>query len=353
MLLSGYVERSVLLIGNFLSTSGGSRGVCEELALRLEAAGWVVLTASDKAGRVQRLLDMVRTAWQRRADYEVAQVDVYSGAAFFWAEAVSWVLRRAEKPYVLTLRGGNLPAFARRWPGRMRRLLRSAHTVTAPSRYLQQQMRTYRSDLRLLPNPLDLACYPYRSRATPAPRLIWLRAFHGIYNPVLAIEVLARLLAMYPEAHLTMVGPDKGDGSFEATTQRAVGLGVADRVQFVGGVPKKAVPYWLNQGDIFINTTGIDNTPVSVMEAMACGLCVISTNVGGIPYLLAHDQDALLVPPDDVHSMAGAVGRVLEEPHLADRLSRRAREKTEQWDWSAILPQWEQLLLEVANEVSG
>ncbi len=68
-------------------------------------------------------------------------------------------------------------------------------------------------------------------------------------------------------------------------------------VDFWASVEKSEVPAWLAKGDIFLNTTNVDNTPVSVIEAQAAGLCVVSTNVGGIPFLLENGKDALLVPP--------------------------------------------------------
>lgn len=343
------MNRRVLLVGNFLSAAGRTRGVCEDLAERLRAAGWQVLTTSHQPARIPRLLDMVHTAWTRRHEYDVAQVDVYSGPAFLWAETVCWVLRRARKPYVLTLHGGNLPAFARRWPGRVRRLLGSAAAVTTPSPYLYEHMRGFRADLHVVPNPLELGRYRFRPRARPAPQLIWLRAFHEMYNPTLAPRVVDLLRYPLPDVRLTMVGPDKGDGSFQRTRQLVQALGLGERVDFPGGVPKQDVPLWLDQGDIFINTTNVDNTPVSVMEAMACGLCIVSTNVGGIPYLLEHERDALLVPPADPEAMAAAVRRVLTEPDLAERLSRNARAKAEGCDWSAVLPQWEELLGEICS----
>lgn len=340
---------AVILVSNFLSASGGSRGVCEELAPRLSSAGWSVVTTSYKPGRLSRLLDMVGTVYRRRREYAVAQVDVFSGSAFIWAEAVCAVVRRLEKPCILTLRGGSLPEFARRHPGRVRRLLRGAQAVTAPSRYLYEQMAPYRPDLRLLPNALDLSTYPFRLRSAPKPELVWLRAFHEIYNPSLGPKVLARLLPEFPDASLTMVGPDKGDGSLKRARQTALDLGVADRVCFPGGVAKAEVPDWLQKGDIFLNTTNVDNTPVSVLEAMACGLCTVSTNVGGLPYLLDHQQDALLVPPDDAAAMASAVRRVLTEPGLAERLSQAGRAKARQHDWSVVLPQWEALFLSLTK----
>ena len=121
---------------------------------------------------------------------------------------------------------------------------------------------------------------------------------------------------------------------------------VLDRITFPGPVPKDTIPQWLNRGDIFLNTTHVDNMPVSVLEAMACGLCVVSTNVGGIPYLLEGGRDALLVPADDEAAMATAVRRLVTEDGLAEQLSENARKKVEPFDWSNILPKWEKIFHE-------
>ena len=340
--------KSLLLVGNLPASRGGG-AVLGDLATRLAQRGWRVFATSHRRSRPLRLLDMLGTAWRLRKCYAVAHVDVFSGPAFVWAEAVSLLLRRLGKPYVLTLHGGGLPGFARRWPGRVRRMLRPAPAVTAPSRYLVEQMAPYRADIRLIPNAIEVGRYRFRPRCTPKPNITWLRAFHRIYNPELAPRVLHSLSADCPEANLSMVGPDKGDGSRRRTLDLAARLGVAERVRLLDGVPKAYVPSVLDEADVFLNTTNVDNTPVSVIEAMACGLCIVSTNVGGIPYLLDHERDALLVPPDDAEAMAAAVRRILREPGLAARLSENARRKAERFDWSIVLPQWEQLLLEVAE----
>jgi glycosyltransferase involved in cell wall biosynthesis len=208
-------------------------------------------------------------------------------------------------------------------------------------------MAHYCPPLRLLPNPLDISIYRFKLRKQLQPSLVWLRSFHSIYNPSLTPQVLARLAESFPDVSLTMIGPDRGDGSLQAMQKIATELGVAHRIGLPGKIPKTEVPDWMSRGDIFLNTTNIDNTPVSVLEAMACGLCVVSTNVGGIPYLLEHEHDVLLVPPNDPQAMAAAVHRLLSEPDLAERLSRNARQKAEQCDWSIVLPQWEALLTAV------
>jgi glycosyltransferase involved in cell wall biosynthesis len=205
-------------------------------------------------------------------------------------------------------------------------------------------MKRYRDDIRLLPNAIEVSAYPFHVRERVRPHMLWLRAFHRIYNPKMGPAVLARVAASSPDAQLTMIGRDKKDGSLQETKRAAAALQVKGRLAFPGAVPKRDVPAWLSAADVFLNTTDVDNTPVSVLEAMAAGLCIVSTNVGGIPYLLEDGHDALLVPPRDPEAMAQAVRRIITEPGLAAALSQNARAKAEKLDWSVVLPQWEDLI---------
>ncbi len=335
------MKPTLILIGNFLSGHGYSKQFIEDLKDHLQNAGWDIVYTSRILTRPLRLMDMVFTILVNRNKYAVGHIVVFSGPAFIWAEVASWLLKMLQKPFLLSLHGGDLPTFANRWPGRVRHLLNSATIVITPSRYLLEQMRPYKSELRLIPNPLDLRNYDFQPRPKPRSALIWLRSFHKIYNPSMAAKVVALLAADIPHVNLTMVGPDKGDGSLQLTQKIAKDLGVGEMIRFPGKVAKEEVPYWLQQGDVFINTTNIDNTPISILEAMACGLCIVSTNVGGIPYLLEDEKDALLIPPNDPEAMAFAIRRILTEPDLAEKLSMNARKKAEQFDWAVILPQWE------------
>jgi glycosyltransferase involved in cell wall biosynthesis len=345
----GRIIPRVLIVGNFLSaTRGFSRGVCEDLAVRLQEYGHVVLTTSHRRSRLNRLVDMLRTVWKQHPHFDVAQVDVFSGPAFIWAEAVCGLLKLLRKPFVLTLHGGNLPVFADRWPRRVARLLSSATCVTAPSRFLQETLRVYRRDIELIPNGMDLSAYTFRKRSSVAPRLVWLRAFHSIYNPTLLPAVVAKLAKHHPETFLTMIGPDKGDGSLESTRRIAEKLGVNSRIRFIPGIPKEEVPTSLDGQEIFISLSDADNTPVSIVEAMASGLPVVSSDVGGMRYLVEDREDGLLVPSRDPDAVATAVEELLAQPLLVQKLTSKAREKAEAFDWAIVLPRWQQIFERVA-----
>lgn len=335
---------NVLVIGNHLSATGASRAVGEDLVEKLRARGLRVHSASTAPNKAVRLCDMLHTAWAQRRRFEIAVVDVFSGQAFYFAQAVGALLRRLRKPYVLVLRGGDLPRFAMRHPRRVTRLLSAAAAVTAPSPYLIAGMRAFRDDIIEIPNPIDCAKYPYRLRRTPEPNLIWLRAFGMIYNPVLAPRALARVRERHPAARLTMIGMDRGDGAYQATQADIARLGLHEHCRVLPKVSKNEVPAALSAGDILLNTPNIDNTPVSVLEALACGLCVVSTNVGGLPHFLNHGDQALLVPPNDEQAMADAVHDILTSPELAARLSEQGRRKAESCDWPSVIDQWMELL---------
>ena len=343
-------NKSILMIGNYLSTDKWNKNVWHYLAEKLAVSRWDVITTSSTENQFLRLLDMLKTIWQQRNIYALAQIDVFSGKAFIYAEACSWLLTHLNKPIVLTLHGGGLPGFSQRFPKRVKRILSCAQAVITPSPFIQSALLSICPDIHLIPNPINISKAILRLRENPSPKLIWVRAFHEVYNPSLAPRVIKVLQPEFPDIHLMMLGPDKGDGSLETMLGEAKKLAVDDKIEIVGKVPHQDIPLRLDRADIFINTTNYDNAPSSLMEAMANGLCIVSTNVGGLPYMIEDGHDGLLVPPNDPDAMADAIKRLLTNPGLAGKLSTNARKKAENYDWSVILPQWEAILSRVLDQ---
>ncbi len=342
-------KSGILLVGNFLSSYTGTRSVGEELSLRLFAKGWKTIETSHQLRRTFRLLDILSSAIVYRKEYQIAYVEVYSGLAFFWAEMVMYLLLLLHKPVVLALHGGGLVEFAQTHPVRVSRLLRQGQVIMTPSLFLQAGLKQYSSTIRYLPNAVDVSHYEFQLRHHPARKIIWLRAFHKIYEPELAVKVISFLVKEFKDITLTMIGPDKKDGSLSSSLKLAEILDVASHIDIAGSIPKSKVPIWLTKGDIFLNTTCFESFGVSVVEAALVGLPIVTTNVGELSYLWENEKTALLVPPNDPEAMAVAVQRILTEPELAEHLSQNARNKAEQFDWSVILPQWEALFEEVLN----
>lgn len=334
----------VLIVGNFLAERGAVHNVCYDLRDRLRARGYDVRWTSRFPAPAARVMDMLASTWRWRHQYDVAQVDVFSGRAFRWAEWVTRLLARLGKPMVLTLHGGALPEFAARHPARVRRVLGRAASVTSPSPFLERALAGLGHPITVLPNPLDLASFPFQRRAPSGPAILWLRAFQDIYQPLLALDVLARVRAACPTATLTMVGPDR-DGSLGAVRARIAHDGLDRQVRVIEGVPHARVPALMHEHDVFLNTSRVDNAPVSLVEALACGLPVVSTSAGGIPDLLVDGRTGLLSAPDDPGGLATSLIRLVREPERAGALSSAGRSYVEtHYAWEALLPRWEELL---------
>lgn len=334
--------KTILYLGNHLSRNGGYPSVAESLAPRLLPDIRLRLV-SRRRNRIRRLGEMLWAVLRYGRREQPVVIDVYSTLGFYYALACGGLCQWLGIRYYCVLHGGNLPARLQRSPQLCRWLFGKASRLIAPSAYLQAAFQQAGYAAEIIPNFIPLANYSFKERPPLRPRLLWVRAFDATYNPAMAIQVLHTLLQQYPNATLCMVGPDK-DGSRAACERLAQELGLTDRVRFTGQLSKQEWIALSADYDIFINTTNFDNTPVSVIEAMALGLPVVSTNVGGIPYLITHEEEGLLVEKDDVAGMTAAIVRLLREEVLATRLAKQAREKAEHFDTERIVAQWKKLL---------
>ncbi|MGX7668120.1 glycosyltransferase family 4 protein [Flavobacterium pedocola] len=334
--------KNLLYIGNKLSSHGLNKTSIETLGAFLEQEGYNVCFSSSKKNQLLRLLDMCLTviAKNRKVDYVL--IDTYSTFSFWYAFATSQLCRVFGLPYIPILRGGDLPQRLKNSPRLSRMVFKKAYANIAPSHYLLEAFKNAGfENLQFIPNTIEIEKYPFKERNPIAPKLLWVRAFASIYNPKMAVEVLCELQKNYPDAQLCMVGPDK-DGSMITTKQYAEDKGVS--VRFTGQLAKEKWIALSSEYDIFINTTHFDNTPVSVMEAMALGLPVITTNVGGIPYLLEDEKEALLVTDGDVVGMVSAIKDLMSDTALNVSICKNARSKSESWDWASVKLQWSALL---------
>lgn len=334
--------KNLLYIGNNLNHRKSNPSSIRVLGPLLEQEGYRVFYASSKVSKVRRLLDMLWTCLRLRKQVEVVVIDTYSTQNFYYALAVSQLCRLLRLPYIPILHGGNLPSRLESSPKLCGLIFRHAKCCVSPSPYLQEVFRQAGySQVQYIPNALVLENYPYHFKAVTDLKLLWVRSFARLYNPDLAVEVLSVLRQEGLPASLCMVGPDS-DGSMGRVKALADGLGV--EVTFTGKLTKNEWTALAKDCTVFINTTNFDNMPVSVIEAMALGLPVVSTNVGGLPYLIAHERDGLLVPPNKAEAFVHAIKRLARQPVFAESLAFNARKQVERFDWESVRLQWHEVL---------
>ena len=141
---------------------------------------------------------------------------------------------------------------------------------------------------------------------------------------------------MFPEARLDLVGQGPTEELIRALVRE---LNLQD-VNFCGVASRETIGRYYEAADIFINASCLDNMPVSVMEAFACGTPVVTTAPEGISYLVEHERTGLLSQPGDAHALAQNVLRLLDNPALASQLACNAYEESQRFVWKIVREQW-------------
>lgn len=334
----------ILYIGNKLSKHGYTPTNIETLGPLLKSEGYNVLYASDQKKQWKRFFDMGLSIIRNRRKIDYVLIDTYSTSSFWFAFMNSQLCKIFNIKYIPILHGGNLPHRLDKNPTLSKMIFNYAYINAAPSGYLMDAFlkRNY-PNLKFIPNTIEIGNYHYSKRSSiTTPKLLWVRSFAKLYNPFMAINVLKKLQKEYPDASLCMVGPDK-DGSMIRTKEYALKNNV-NNVTFTGKLSKKEWTELSEEYNIFINTTNFDNTPVSVIEAMCLGIPVVSTNVGGILYLLTDNENALLTNPNDDTKMTECINLLIKNPELYQQITTNAYNLVKTFDWTNVRKLWKEVL---------
>jgi L-malate glycosyltransferase len=341
--------RSVVIVGPLPPPSGGMANQTRQLARLLAEEGVrVTLVQTNAAYRPAfvarwrgvraafRLLPYLVRVWRAAGDGEVMHVMANSGWAWhlFAAPAV-WIGAARGARVIVNYRGGEAGTFFEREYARVAPTLRRAAAVVVPSTFLQRVFTRWNVRTEIVPNIVDLALFSPAASRGPGLDLLVARNLEDIYDVGTAIRAFALVRRVRPEARLVVAG----SGPCRADLERlAAELGVADAVHFTGRLDNERMAEQYRRAAILLNPSLADNMPISLLEAMASGTPIVSTDVGGIPDLVEHGKTALLVRPRDPDAMAAEALRVAADPALADRLRAAGLEAASRYTWKSVRP---------------
>lgn len=336
-------KKRLLYIGNKLSKSGSTVTSIETLGVFLSKEGYEVFTSSSKKNKFLRILDMLSSVFKNRNRVDLVLIDTYSTQNFYYAVIVGKLCQKLQVPYIPILRGGDLPKRLVKSEKLSQNLFNNSFTNIAPSAYLLNKFQEAGyANLTYIPNTIPIENYRFLERSKPSAKLLWVRSFAEIYNPLLALEIVEGLMKDGVDVQLCMVGPDK-DGSLERCKKIATEMKLP--ISFTGLLSKQEWISLSKEYDIFINTTNFDNMPVSVMEAMALGIPVVSTNVGGLPYMIEDGVNGILLPPNNAQSFVKVITTLINTPDKSLSIARNARVEIEKMDWGVVRGMWDEVLM--------
>ena len=256
-----------------------------------------------------------------------------SYASFLLAPMPAMLMGRLmRRRVILHYHSGEAADHLARWGVFVHPWLKLADEIVVPSQYLASIFAAHGHAARVIPNVVSPTRFRYRDRSPLRPRLLSTRNLEPHYRVDVILEAFARLKARLPEATLTVAGY----GSEEARLKQMATRGV----RFVGRVEPAEMPRLYACADVFVNASVVDNQPVSILEAFAAGLPVVSTPTGDISALVRHGQTGLLVPENDPDTLAAAVLALFERPFEALEMARAARREVRRFTWAAVRSGW-------------
>lgn len=344
---------AVCIVGPLPPPSGGMANQCEQLVRLLREEGldvelvrtnapyrpaWVAGLPMVRAGF--RLLPYLLRLWQAAGRARVVHLLANSGWAWHLLAAPAMLIARLRRiPVIVNYRGGNADSFFASAPRHVLGMLAQASLRVTPSGFLQRVFARHGLHAEVIPNIIDLSRFtpvPARSFGN-APHLVVTRNLEEIYDIPTAIRAFALVRAAFPQAKLTVAGSGPELPHLRAL---AAELAVQDCVHFSGRIENADIPSLYASSDCFLNPSTVDNMPISILEAFASGVPVVSTVAGGIPDIVEHGVSGLLVPIGNHEAMARAALSVLQDASLAAALRQAGLVQAEKYAWPQVRAQW-------------
>jgi glycosyltransferase involved in cell wall biosynthesis len=289
-----------------------------------------VRTLATLAAYVAMLLIRLRSV-------DVVHVFAASYWSFLLGPAPAVIIGRLyRKPVVLNYHSGEARDHLARWRRSAIPIMRLANMIVVPSPFLVEVFAGFNLNAVAVANTVDPEVFRFKRRDPLGATVLCNRNLEPNYDVACTLRAFALIQKEAPCARLIVAG----DGSQSNELRRlAIQLGLRN-VEFIGGVDPKRMPEVYDRAHIFVNSSIVDCMPLSILEAFACGLPVVTTCSGGIPYIVRHNENGLLVEPGDYEQLARGILSVLGDANLANHLIEGGLCASTQFTWVSARPHW-------------
>ena len=325
------VMKKILFIANYRTNAGGISTQVDVLDRMLRGEGYETFIFSLKGGVLFRLKAYFKLLKIGRV-YDVFHVHACSDWGFLPAVIGIRAGKKLGKKTVLTYHGGGAESFFKKRSCLVKKYLKQTDTNIVLSGYLRDVFDRYGIPCVTIPNIIELKEGAFRKRSSIVPAFIGIRSFTPTYNISCTLKAFQKVKRVYPEAVLTLLG----DGPLRPEMETFVKEHKMEGVNFVGIVPNEKIYEYLDRADIMLSSPVADNMPVSLLEGFNAGLLVISSNVGGVPYMIRDGVNGLLFASDNSDEMSEKMLWALSHQEESLRMIRNAKEDVKYYSWSEV-----------------
>jgi glycosyltransferase involved in cell wall biosynthesis len=337
----------IIYLGNKLLKSRKTKAVIDTLT-ELLSKDFNIKSYSSYKNPFLRVIDGLYHLISKTPKIDFVLLDVFSSKNIYYTYALGIICRLLKLRYVLFLHGGNLPQRHQQSSWFLDTLFKKSQAIVTPSGYLYDYFKDYYDGVRVILNTVDANKYMYKTnREYMYPKILYLRGFGKVYNPQMLIKALTNVIKEYPLTKAYLLGQDL-DGTLNECKILVEKLGLNKNIDFMGPL---STDDWLslsNECNIMVSTPNFDNTPISVLEGMMIGLPVISTNVGGMKYLIEDGITGFLVEKDNSNILSKKIISIFNNHKIIHDLVLNARIKVEyNHSWENVRIKWINLFEEL------
>jgi glycosyltransferase involved in cell wall biosynthesis len=252
------------------------------------------------------------------------------------------------KKIVLNYHSGEAEDHLRRWRRSTIPILNLCDAIAVPSDYLVRVFASFGLKATAIYNIIEVDQFAFRERSPLRPVFLSNRNLEAHYGVDCVLRAFALIQQKVPDAVLTIVG----DGSQRQALEKLKTELALRQTLFTGRVEHEDIVQHYSASDVFLNASRIDNQPLSILEAFACGLPVVTTDAGGIPDVVTDGETAFMVPVDDCETLADRAIELLADRNIATTMIKKARKESLKYTWDVVCEQWLKLYREVVEKNS-
>jgi glycosyltransferase involved in cell wall biosynthesis len=323
----------ILYICNYKEGVGGISGQVKLLAEHLTLLSFSTQIFSVRGNFITRIWSLPRLL-KKALKFDILHAHACSGwGGFFPAVSTFIVAKLTGKKIVVTYHGGAAEDFLSKYPNIVCYILRRVDTVVVLSGFLEKTFSKYNISTITIPNFIVYnQGEPSSHRGEILPKFISIRSLRGIYNIQCILRAFSQVQNIYNQASLVILG----DGPDENSLKTLANQLQLSNVSFIGRVKNEEIASYLNESSIMLSSPVVDNMPVSILEGFKAGVVVISSDVGGVPYMINDGENGILFESNNHNMLAKKMIWLLNDNHKAQAIIVQAKVDLERYTWKSI-----------------
>ena len=255
------------------------------------------------------------------------------------------VAKLFRKKTILHYHTGEAETHLKKWKLTAKPTMKWFDKIIVPSHFLVEVFARFGLKTEAIFNSVDSKKFQFRVRNPIKPIFLSNRNFENHYQVSDILRAFQIIKTKIPDAKLLVVG----SGSEEKLLKNlAVELQLLD-IEFIGKIDQNLMPETYNHADIYLNSSVVDNMPLSIIEAFSCGLAIVTTNSGGIPFIIRNEFNGLIVEQNDFKSLAESAIQLVVNNSFAQELIYNGRNEIKKYDMDLLQGSWVKCYLEAVK----